>query len=358
MPPAPSPATPIRRSSRALVALVALVAAWLATAGPADAEVPAGDTESVVTAVLPHTPEVRVRVLGGDETVRLDVSPGHEVVIAGYQGEPYRRIDADGTVWENTRSPAVGANASRFSTGGGTGADADAEPSWVAIGTGGSTEWHDHRTHWMVESIPVPGEPGDVVFPWTIDLQVDGTPVQVQGELRRGPAVVVWPWFVLAGAVAAAVLAIGWQRGRSWAADTAAGAALAAAAGATVVLVGERVALECVGCGRPVDAVPVLVAVVAAVVALVVRGGRRLVATGLALVALTGWLVVHLRALTEPVVVSALDATLVRVLVAAELGLVVGGLVLVAQAGKRQLDAYASRPPAARRRTPTTAATR
>jgi hypothetical protein len=328
-----------------------LVAAMLAVDGvgrPAAAEVPAGDTESTVTSVEPPTPAIDVRVIGGDETVRLDVDPGHEVVVLGYLGEPYLRIDPSGDVYENQRSPAVSANADRYSTGAPQpSADAGAAPEWALVGSGGTFEWHDHRMHWMTEAVPAPGEPGDLVFAWTIDLTVDGAPVAVGGELRRGAASAAWPWFVLAAAVAAIGLVIGLRRR---AAPVAVAAAAAVTAIAVALTVGERVALECWSCGRLFDLLPVAVAVVAVVVMAVVRSpGRRLAAAAVALVALTGWLLIHLRALTRPVVVSAWPDAAVRGAVAVALGVGVAGLVLAALDGRRALDDYASRPPSQRR---------
>lgn len=338
------------RTAAAVAAIVALVVACLLADGalrPAAAETPAGDTESFVTSVEPPTRAIDVAVLGGDETLRITVAPGHEVVVRGYLGEPYLRIDPGGDVFENRRSPAVDANADRYNTAAASGsADAGAEPDWSLVGTGGRAEWHDHRMHWMTEAVPVPGDPGDLVFGWTVDLTVDASPVVVTGELRRGEASSPWPWFALAAAVAAITSVVGFRRR--------AGSTVVVASAAIVTLIavgvsiGEQVALECWTC-RPLDVVPVVAAVVATVVSTVARRrGVRLTAASIALVALTGWLLVHLRVLTHSVVVSAWPAPLVRTAVAIALGLAVAGLVAAAVEGRRALDAYASRPPSRR----------
>jgi len=336
-------------TATALAVVFALaVVLVLATATPAGAATPAGDTESFVTAIEPATPAIAVRVLGGDETLRIDVAPGHEVVVLGYADEPYLRIDPDGVVFENQRSPAVAANADRYNSTAPT-ADADpgAEPVWGAVGTGGSHEWHDHRMHWMAESVPAPGEPGDLVFAWTVGLTVDGSPVAVTGELRRGEAAIVWPFLVLIVAAGAATVVVG--RGRPVAAAVASAGVVTAIA--LVLTIGERVALVCWTCGRLAILAPVVIASLATAASLVVRReGIRVLAAATALVALTGWLLVHVRVLTEAVVVSALADPVVRGAVSAALGATVGGVWVTACYGRRVLDEYASRPPSQRGR--------
>ena len=338
---------------RATAAGFALVLAVLLGDGvvrPAAAEAPAGDMESIVTSIEPATPDVEVRVLGGDETLRLDVHDGHEVVVLGYVGEPYLRIDRQGEVWENQRSPAVTANADRSNTGTPPStADPAAEPEWVHVGSGAAYEWHDHRMHWMTEAVEPPGGPGDLVFAWTVGLTVDGAPVAVQGELRRGESTPAWPWYLLAAVVAVLALVLGLTRRRT-AASITIGSAVAVTAIAAALAVGERRALECWTCGRLIELAPILVATRAPRATAVVRTtGARLVAAALALVALSGWLLVHLRVLARPIVVSAWADPVVRGAVAVALGLTVAGLVLAAIEGRRVLDEYASLPPSQRR---------
>ena len=343
------PRSRVARSATGLGALLALVLTIVAaTASPAGAETPAGDTESFVTRVDPPSTAFTIRVLGGDETLRIDVTPGHEVVVLGYAGEPYLQIDPQGEVFENQRSPAVTANADRYNSAApAADADPEADPVWTAVGTGGSHEWHDHRMHWMTESIPAPGEPGDLVFDWTVALAVDGAPVAVTGELRRGPASSPWPFvIVVAAALVAAVVA-----GRRRPVAT----VVATAGGVTIVAVGltvaQRVALECWTCGRVVDLAPVAVATMASVAMVVVRSEvRRVIAATTALVALTGWLLVHVSVLTEAVVVSALPTVVARVGVALAIGSAAGGLWVASCYGRRALDEYASQPPSQRGR--------
>ena len=76
------------------------------------------DYRSEVVAIDPPTPSIAVSIVGGDSFVLLRVDPGVEVEIMGYQDEPYLRFAADGSVFENQRSPATYINGSRY--GGGT----------------------------------------------------------------------------------------------------------------------------------------------------------------------------------------------------------------------------------------------
>lgn len=166
---------------RALAAVVAAAAGALVPAGVAFAD-PAGPTdyESTITAVTPAVEGVDVSVVGGDSFLRVEVDPGIEVVVLGYQQEPYLRIRPDGVVEENQRSPATYLNQDRY--GAGTppaGADPELPPNWRRIGTGGTWSWHDHRAHWMSPDPPADAQPGDEIQSSTVPLLVDGTEVTV-----------------------------------------------------------------------------------------------------------------------------------------------------------------------------------
>jgi GNAT superfamily N-acetyltransferase len=158
---------------RVVAAVLAVGLVLLALAGPAAADgASPTDTASEVTAVAPPTDVVTARILGGDSFVELVVAPGHEVVVTGYQGEPYLRFSADGRVALNRSSPAAYLNERRNgSTPVPAAATAGAPPDWTDVGGGGRYTWHDHRTHWMA-----PGQPPSVQ-PWQIALEVDGRAV-------------------------------------------------------------------------------------------------------------------------------------------------------------------------------------
>jgi hypothetical protein len=90
---------------RALVVNVGVLVAGVAPVA-ADAARPT-NYRSTVTGVTPTEPDVAAEVTGGDSFLRLRVEAGHAVVVLGYEDEPYLRVNADGSVEENLRSPAT-----------------------------------------------------------------------------------------------------------------------------------------------------------------------------------------------------------------------------------------------------------
>ena len=69
---------------------------------------------SVIDEVTPKMPGVSFQVLDYDSYFQLLDQHGHEVVIYGYEGEPYARILKNGTVQVNERSPALYLNENRY----------------------------------------------------------------------------------------------------------------------------------------------------------------------------------------------------------------------------------------------------
>jgi len=185
--------------------------ATIAPASPSFAD-PAGPTDvsTKILAVEPPTPAIHVELAGGGAFVRLRVERGTTATVVGYEGEPYVRIDADGTVEENVRSPAVYLNRTRLGTSLVPAfADAKAEPRWRRVGGGGEYVWHDHRTHWMAQGVPP--RPVD----WTLPLVVDGRDVAVRGRYAAVPVPSVLPWLALLVAAFAVTVAVGWRHARS-----------------------------------------------------------------------------------------------------------------------------------------------
>ena len=128
----------------------------------------------------------------------------------GYEAEPYVRIGADGTVAENVRSPAVYLNRTRLgSSPVPESADAEAEPEWRRVGTGGTFVWHDHRTHWMAAGVPP--RPVD----WTVPLIIDGQRVTVSGRYEPVPVPSALPWLGLLVASFVVTVLVGWRHPRS-----------------------------------------------------------------------------------------------------------------------------------------------
>lgn len=197
----------IRRAA-VVVALITAATALVALAAPGTASAdPAGPTdyESEIVEVRPDPAGISVAIAGGDSFVVLEVEPGLEVLVPGYRGEPYLRIDADGSVWENRRSPAAFENTERYGVGElPPEADHTAPPEWRRVGGGGSWAWHDHRAHRMEPFPPINVERGGQVLDAVIPIIVDGTEVSVRVTSRWMPAPSPWP--AVLGALGGAAL--------------------------------------------------------------------------------------------------------------------------------------------------------
>ena len=118
----------LRLARRLLVALVACPAA----AGHGDGA--ARGYTSTVTTVTPKPDGLTVEVLQGDDQLHVRNGTGREVVIEGYEGEPYLRFAAGGGVYRNANSPATYLNKDRYG-----GADVPASASKTrtpALGAG------------------------------------------------------------------------------------------------------------------------------------------------------------------------------------------------------------------------------
>lgn len=175
--------------------------------------------ETTIHGLEPPVDGVEVTVRDVGDSIELRADPGVEVVVLGYDGEPYLWFTGDG-VSENRNSPAVYLNRSRDATEGAPPEyDSDAEPDWQRISTGHTATWHDHRAHWMGASDPkaVRDDPGTrrvVVENWEIPLLVDGDPVVVTGDVTWVPGPAVWPW--LLSSLTLLVVAVALGRTRFW----------------------------------------------------------------------------------------------------------------------------------------------
>lgn len=167
----------------------------------------------------PH-PAIDVRVEGGDSFFVLEVEPGTEVVVPGYDNdddfsdvaelEVYLRVLADGTVQLNRNSEAYYANADRYGAAAPAGVGADATPDWETVASDGRVAWHDHRIHWMSPVPPssVDTGAGGLVTEYRVPLLVDGELVVAEGTLEYVPerSPVVVGLLAVVGLVAGAVL--------------------------------------------------------------------------------------------------------------------------------------------------------
>ena len=212
------------------LALAFTVAAGLvvATAAPAGAHggqgaerAPASNYRTTITGVAPDVDGLELRVREAGSRIELTNDTGRTVVVLGYQEEPYLRIDANGGVYRNTRSPATYANEDRQArTEVPDEADPQAEPRWQKLSNGRTVRWHDHRIHWMGDARPPavaadPTTPQTVIGGWEIPLEVDGRAATVTGDLDWVPPPSPWPWIVGAIAIGAGTLAAARRWGRA-----------------------------------------------------------------------------------------------------------------------------------------------
>src|SRR5262245_55785631 len=145
-----------------------------------------GYTATIET-IDPQPTGLDIAVIGGDEALEMTNGTGKKILILGYGGEPYLRIEPEG-VFVNRRSPAAYLNEDRF---GETKVPADAstkaEPLWKQVAHEPVWEWHDHRIHWMSPIAPpkIAADPGKAqhVNDWKVSGTIDGAPLTIAGSL-------------------------------------------------------------------------------------------------------------------------------------------------------------------------------
>jgi hypothetical protein len=135
------------------------------------------------------------------------------VTVQGYNGEPYARVLADGTVELNKRSPAYYLNDDRYAdVKVPASADAKAAPQWTIVDRTGDLQWHDHRMHWMSKSLPPQVKDKSrrtKVFDYAIPLRVGDRPGKIEGTLVWQPPASSAPVGMFVGLGVLALLAIG-----------------------------------------------------------------------------------------------------------------------------------------------------
>ena len=170
-------------------AALALVAAALAVVAPAFGDSGSPNYSSRLTSVAPNVKGLTVRVVDGDDALEVRNGTGLNVMVPGYENEPYLRFLVNGRVEVNVNSPAKYLNEERY--GGVTvpkEAGPKAKPKWVLLTQDGTYTWHEHRVHWMSTDQPprVKASGGaelQKVFDWVVPLSVGGKRVKASGTL-------------------------------------------------------------------------------------------------------------------------------------------------------------------------------
>ena len=296
--------------------------------------VAATNFHSRLSSLEPQVDGLALEVVELGNRLELTNGTGMEVVVLGYENEPYLRVGQDG-VFTNRRSPATYLNADRRGTRAvPEDAAADAPPEWTRVSSGVVAKWYDHRIHWMgLQDPPVVRAAPDqrhVVFPgWTVPLVHGDTRVEARGDLIWEPGPGLWPWLLLASApLGVGTLLLGaavfYRYEAWWARPLAVTVAVLVAAGVTLAA-GTEYRSPAFLIGAAVTGVTGSVAV-----ALLVRRRR----TGLYAAAAVGTLAVTLAALalgdlTRSQIPWALPPAWARAMAAACLGL---GAVVAAAA--------------------------
>jgi hypothetical protein len=170
---------------------VAAAAVLLAGAPVALAHEGSPNFLSQINEVTPAADGLEVQVLNRDDRLLLINSGSSTVLVEGYEGEPYARIEPDGTVSVNTDSKAYYLNEERDGkVAVPEGVDSKGEPRWEEVSRTGRFEWHDHRMHWMSEDDPEVVRDKDVrtkVYDWKVPIAVDGREGAIAGTLFWTP---------------------------------------------------------------------------------------------------------------------------------------------------------------------------
>jgi hypothetical protein len=197
----------------ALVVLVPAAPAAAHTLGPSGSS----NYRSALVGIFPPVGGLRVRVVDDGQHVELTNSGAQQVVVLGYDGEPYLMVGPGG-VWENVRSPSLYLN--RVATPTYVvmppGVSASASPRWERVCACDTARWHDHRIHWGQASAPAAVQAAagrfHLIETWHLLVRDGARTVTVTGTLAWVPGPSPAPWFVVAGIVAGGTLLIGFVR--------------------------------------------------------------------------------------------------------------------------------------------------
>jgi hypothetical protein len=197
--------------------LVVLVSAQPAAAHAVPGVQPS-NFQTTVTGTTPQVPGLTVRAIDLGSELELRNETGADIVVLGYQGEPYLQVGPGG-VLENFRSPATYLNSTRDGkTPVPAKADPSSTPDWGKVASGTTARWHDHRAHWMGTDDPpeVARDPArrHVIDHWQVQLRQGTQDITVKGKLVWVPGPSPWGWVF--GAFATAVTLIAFSRARPW----------------------------------------------------------------------------------------------------------------------------------------------
>jgi hypothetical protein len=179
------------------------------------------DYRSYITSVNPKVPGLSLEVLEFADRILLRNNTGKTVTVYGYSGEPYARVQPNGTTEQNVRSPAVYLNTNFYANVTvPASAGASDPPKWVVVDRTGQFEWHDHRIHWMSPVTPpqvTDKSKRTKIFDWSVPIAVGAQKGAIDGELywvpesSKAPTAAIVVFVVL---IALALAFVVWVRRR------------------------------------------------------------------------------------------------------------------------------------------------
>jgi hypothetical protein len=178
-----------RRSG--IAALCGAIAVCVCSFAPAPAIAKNASVVSELQGVQPPVSGLELEVTGGDRFLLLTNGSGKEVIVKGYDEEPYLRFLPSRVVEVNTRSPSKYANEDRYALRPVPAqADSKATPKWQTVSSDGSYRWFDHRIHLMEKGTPpqVKDEGKRTkIFDWSVPMTVGGASAKALGTLEWVP---------------------------------------------------------------------------------------------------------------------------------------------------------------------------
>ncbi len=201
---------------RIIVTVVIAATILMAGATPAFAHTVAGtgatNYKTTLRFVKPALDGLHVKVIEAGSRLEVSYAGSGEVVVQGYQGEPYLRIGDKG-VFENLKSPATYINKTRNGVNPPTDADPKATPEWHRTSRGHVARWHDHRIHFMgsIDPPQVRQAPGarHPITDWTITITQGSKTTTAGGDLIWVPGPSPVPMWVVALALLAVMAFVG-----------------------------------------------------------------------------------------------------------------------------------------------------
>lgn len=191
----------------ALTTVILLLSSAAPAAAHTDRGVAGSNYAGQVLAISAPMPDVSLRVTEFGSSLELINGSTKTVTVYGYSDEEYLRIGPDG-VWRNANSPATYLNIRRDGDVAlPSHTDPGAAPDWRKVSTQAEYSWHDHRTHWMLASLPpqvvADPEAEHTIINWQVPLAYGDTAVTVDGELTWSPppaGALWWPLYLLIAA--------------------------------------------------------------------------------------------------------------------------------------------------------------